>query len=149
MSGGVVCVDASVAVKWLIPERDSDRAVALLTHSRTGAHQLVGPSHLIQEVTSAILKKMRLGEIEIEQARTLSVRAGELMVEIVSPPTLPLRAFEIAARFNLKWIYDAFYVALAEIVECELWTADERLHEIVSPAFPNVRLLTEYSAAAP
>jgi predicted nucleic acid-binding protein len=62
----------------------------------------------------------------------------------MSPPGLPRRAFEIAAQFQLKWIYDAFYVALAEIIGCELWTADEALHQAVRDAHANVRLLSDY-----
>jgi predicted nucleic acid-binding protein len=60
------------------------------------------------------------------------------------PPDLPLRAFDIAAQFNLKWIYDAFYVALADMIGCDLWTADARLHEAVRGVHSNVRLLTNF-----
>lgn len=58
-------------------------------------------------------------------------------------PELPLRALEIAAQFNLKWIYDAFYVALADIVGCEMWTADATLYRTVHPAFSKIHLLSE------
>ena len=67
-----------------------------------------------------------------------------LPVERMSPPRLPVRAFEIAAQFQLKWIYDGFYVALAEIVGCDLWTADEALHSAVREVHTNVRLLAQY-----
>lgn len=63
----------------------------------------------------------------------------------MSPPGLPRRAMEIAAQFELKWIYDAFYVALAEIVACDLWTADEALHVAVGDVHANVRLLAHYA----
>ena len=67
----------------------------------------------------------------------------------MSPPGLHRCAFEIADQFRLKWIYDAFYVALAEIVGCDLWTADEVLHAAVSGAHANVRLLSEYPLTGP
>ena len=62
-------------------------------------------------------------------------------------PVRELCVGEIAAQFQLKWIYDAFYVALAEIVGCDLWTADEALHDAVREAHPNVRLLADYRLA--
>ncbi len=50
-------------------------------------------------------------------------------------------------RLNLKWIYDAFYLALAKMLVCELWTAAARLHRDVRVSAPNVRLLSEYRMA--
>ena len=69
---------------------------------------------------------------------------GRLSVDSVAPRMLGVRALEIAAQFELKWIYDAFYVALAEIVGCDLWTADEALHRAVRDVHANVRLLADY-----
>jgi predicted nucleic acid-binding protein len=148
LSDGFLCVDASVAVKWLIRERHSDRALALLSNALLYDQRLVSPSHFVPEITSAIFKRARSGEIAGEHARQVAISTGQLAVQTVAPPTLPLRAFEIATQFNLKWIYDAFYVALAEIVGCDLWTADEKLHESVNDAFPNVRLLAHYHATS-
>lgn len=70
-----------------------------------------------------------------------------LPLSAVFPARLPERAFAIASSFAWKWVYDAFYVALAEIVGCELWTADAQLHRDVRDGHPNVRLLSEYEVA--
>ena len=37
------------------------------------------------------------------------------------------RAWEIATDFGFATVYDATYLALAELRGCEFWTADERL----------------------
>ena len=37
------------------------------------------------------------------------------------------RAWEIATDFGFATVYDATYLALAELQGCEFWTADERL----------------------
>lgn len=79
-----------------------------------------------------------------EAAAALTV-IRELRLMAVLPPRLPQLAFEIAVQFELKWVYDAFYVALAEIVGCELWTADAQLHRAVRAQHRNVRLLSEYT----
>jgi predicted nucleic acid-binding protein len=106
--------------------------------------RILAPALLVSEVTSAIYKKWQAGQMRSELGRLLTAAAGQLSVDVLSPPRLPLRAFEIAAQFNLKWIYDAFYVALAEIVGCDLWTADEALYDTVRGTHANVRLLAEY-----
>jgi predicted nucleic acid-binding protein len=97
-------------------------------------------------MSSAVYKRHRAGELPASDAHSLLDQAIRLPIRLVSPPGLPRRAFEIATEFRMKWIYDAFYVALAEIIGCDLWTADERLHEMVHDAYPNVRLLTEFEA---
>ena len=42
---------------------------------------------------------------------------------------------------NRAAAYDSFYLALAEGLDCELWTADERLHNAAGVAW--VKLLEE------
>jgi predicted nucleic acid-binding protein len=83
----------------------------------------------------------------LEDALRLMDDVQALPILAMSPPGLHRRAFEIAGQFQVKWIYDAFYVALAEIVGCDLWTADAQLHRDVHAGYPNVRLLSEYPLA--
>jgi predicted nucleic acid-binding protein len=42
------------------------------------------------------------------------------------------RAWEIATAFGFATVYDATYLALAELRGCEFWTADERLFNQVT-----------------
>lgn len=64
-------------------------------------------------------------------------------------PELVERAIEIAYATGQKATYDAFYVALAEMLGCELWTADERFWRAASPAIPFVRWLGEVVIVRP
>nr|MBC8254153.1 PIN domain nuclease [Ardenticatenia bacterium] len=43
-------------------------------------------------------------------------------------------------------VYDSTYLALADLLGCAFWTADERLHRVVQAELPWVRLLAEFSA---
>ena len=104
----------------------------------------VAPPHFLAETASAIYKRLQQGVIGLEAGVRLGDRVEDLGIASMSPPGLSRRAIEIAAQFELKWIYDAFYVALAEIVGCDLWTADEALHSAVRGAHTNVRLLADY-----
>jgi predicted nucleic acid-binding protein len=106
--------------------------------------RLTAPPLLLGEISSAVYKQYRGGAIDMDEAILSLKDFGRLSIDSIAPRTLSVRAFEIAAQFGLKWIYDAFYVALAEIIGCDLWTADEALHAAVRDAHTNVRLLSDY-----
>ena len=52
-------VDASVAVKWFLPEAQSDAARALLG----SGHDLIAPELVYAELGIALVKRVRKGEI--------------------------------------------------------------------------------------
>lgn len=106
--------------------------------------RLTAPPLLLGEVSSAVYKQHRSGAIDMDEAVLSLKDFSRLSIDSVAPRTLSVRAFEVAAQFQMKWVYDAFYVALAEIVGCDLWTADEALHAAVRDVHTNVRLLADY-----
>jgi predicted nucleic acid-binding protein len=53
---------------------------------------------------------------------------------------LHLRAWELASRLGLRTFYDASYLALAEMRNCDLWTANRRLYRTVKGKLDYVRL---------
>ena len=138
------CLDASVAAKTLLPEIDSDKAAELVETAGRNGVQLVAPPHFSIEVTSALYKRVQRGELTVAAAVDRSRMLELLPVHLLAPDGLRERALEIAAAANMKWVHDAFYVALAEIEQCELWTADEQLYAAVRAVHPNVRLLSAY-----
>jgi predicted nucleic acid-binding protein len=46
---------------------------------------------------------------------------------LLHPDGIEENAWELAKRWNLPTSYDAAYLALAEILDYEVWTADNRL----------------------
>jgi predicted nucleic acid-binding protein len=52
-------IDASVAIKWLVPETLAENAAALLDEN----NRLTAPDLLLIEFANIIWKKARLGEI--------------------------------------------------------------------------------------
>jgi predicted nucleic acid-binding protein len=58
------------------------------------------------------------------------------------------RGYELAEEFNRPTAYDAQYLALAERLSCDFWTADERMSNAVSGKFLSIRWLGNWKSAA-
>jgi predicted nucleic acid-binding protein len=117
-----IVVDASVAVKWVIPEELSDQAESL----RGRADRLLAPDLLLPEAANALWKKLLRREIttsEAAQAIDLLMASG-----LDLRPSGPLlgRALTLAQRLRHP-VYDCVYVALAQAEGATLVTADQRL----------------------
>jgi predicted nucleic acid-binding protein len=55
------------------------------------------------------------------------------------------RAWEIAREFKFPTVYDATYLALADLGQCEFWTADEKLFKRVRDRLTFVQWLGNFS----
>ena len=55
------------------------------------------------------------------------------------------RGYELATQFNRPTAYDAQYLAVAERLQCEFWTVDERLYNAVKQALPWVKWLGNFA----
>lgn len=142
-----VVVDASLAVKWLVEEEYSDRATALTLLWGEQGIQPIGPSLLPFEVANALHRRVARGEMDAEAAGDLLQDMMAVGVALTETPGLHRRALELASQLRQGAVYDAHYLALAESLDCELWTADQRFYRAVSPSIGNVRWIGEFSAS--
>ncbi len=76
-----------------------------------------------------------------EEAHAALQAALAFDIHLYGDDRLHSRAFALAQRFSLPAAYDAHYLALAERLEAEFWTADERLVRKVEAQLPWVHLL--------
>ena len=134
----LIVVDASVAVKWFLPEEGEtlvSQAVALLDAYDDDQARFVVPDLFYVETASAIWKAVRAGRV----SRAFGDQALVLLMQREFPtvPTLKLldRAFQIAADYG-RTVYDSLYVALAVQTSAQLITADERLANALAARFP-------------
>jgi len=118
----VFVVDASVVVKWFVPEIHSEAARHLLTLP----HEYLAPDLLFAETANTIWKKIRRGELKLEEGRRLVADIGRIAVEAVACRALAEDAHALANATG-RTVYDALYVALAVRLETRLITADDRL----------------------
>jgi predicted nucleic acid-binding protein len=95
---------------------------------RNARRLLVAPELMAYELTTAMTKAVRFGQLPPAEARQSLLLAFEKGVQLVGFSTeLAEMAFLWTLRLGRAAAYDSFYLALAEQLGCELWTADERL----------------------
>lgn len=128
----VFVVDASVVVKWFVPEIHSDKARRLLA----APHEYVAPDLLFAETANTIWKKVRRKELTAEQGQRLVADIGRIAVETVSCRSLAEDAHALA-NATARTVYDCMYVALAVRLKTRTITADETL-EAALRRFPAV-----------
>ena len=119
-------IDASVLIKFYVPEVLFDRAERLLAKVEKGDIELSAPDLIYPEVGNILWKKQRLKEInhsEVEEI-TDAILSFPLKIE-ASKPLLPL-ALDIAIACGIT-VYDAIYVSLAKVYETAMMTADRKL----------------------
>ena len=137
-------VDASFTLRMILPgpRRDAFRSQMELWLQEE--YTLHAPTLWVYEMTSALCKAAYFDLLTAEEAeRSLSV-LQDLAIELVPPDAQGLqnrRAFMWTRRLNRAAAYDSFYLALAEGLQCELWTADRRLCNAVD--LPWVRSVEE------
>lgn len=116
-----VVVDASVAVKWVLPEADLGPAVALREMDA-----LIAPSLVIAEIGNALWKSVLRGDVDNSDASAaLRIAVGHFDW-IVSIDQLAGRALGLAVDLRHP-IYDCLYLALAERERVPIVSADARL----------------------
>lgn len=115
-------VDASVVIKWFVPEIHGDAARRLLSVP----HEYFSPDLLFSEVGNTIWKKVRRGELTVAQGEGLVADISTIAVETVPTRDLLVDAYALAVSSGVT-VYDAMYLALAVRLETEMITADDRL----------------------
>ena len=137
-----VVVDVSLALKWVVPEDDSEIAQAVRFRWQSSGESPVRPPIFRSEVTNALYQLVRKGGLRVEDAAE-ALSALLPAVAIVEPAGLYDAALTIADELGVGATYDALYMALAESEDFELWTADRSLVRAAQPRFPRVRWIGE------
>ena len=140
----MICVDASVAVKWLLREERSDQAYALYYAAVLDNEPIVAPPLLPLEITNVLRHRMRAeGGPSLVQATALLDTFLAFAIDYHNPPGLHQRALALADAHGLPAAYDAHYLALAEHLGCDFWTDDRRLLRQVGENLAFVRSLAD------
>ena len=121
-----VVVDSNLAVFSVLKTPHSPAAERAMQYLSLLGADLFAPGLWWFEVTSVIHRYRFAGEIKDSTAYSaLEILTSELGVQVVKVPVRS--AFDWATRLHQKAAYDGFYLAAAEQLEAEFWTADQAL----------------------
>lgn len=117
-----IVVDASVALKWYLSEPDSEAALALLDSH----HRMIAPDLIVAELCNAAWRLIRRRQMLVGQMQIVANGAPRAFARLHDLGSLAPRAGGIALAINHP-AYDCFYLALSEVQDVPLVTADRKL----------------------
>jgi predicted nucleic acid-binding protein len=117
-----VVVHASVALKWYVSEDGSEAALALLESDE----RLIAPDLVVAELCNGAWRLIRRGELHRDQLAIIARGVQDAFSMLHGSASLAARAGAIALDLDHP-VYDCFYLALSEIEDAPLVSADQRL----------------------
>lgn len=138
-----VVVDASVAIKWLNPHESlADKAHLIRDDYEQGRISLLVPSFWEYEVVNGINKAVARGHLSEEEGHEAVALVLALHAEKAFLPSAQ-ESYQLARKYQ-RSVYDSWYVHLAETMDCEFWTADQKLYNALKNLAPWVKWLADY-----
>jgi predicted nucleic acid-binding protein len=114
-------IDASVAIKLVVPEEHSIQAVSLRSKYR-----LAAPDILFSECANTLWKKVRRGELsDIDACEAMDILT-KMDLDVLPCRDLSQEALLVSLRLDHP-AYDCIYLCAALRLETVVMTADERL----------------------
>lgn len=133
----MIVVDASISLKWFLPEVNTAEALALLR----GGLKLVAPEIIKYEVISGLVRRVRQDQLAASEANEsvedwLDALSNET-VHLIIDDRLLVEAAQIACDIKHP-LCDCLYLALARRLEAPFVTADRTLMQRASTVLPDV-----------
>lgn len=139
--------DSGIFIAAVLQEPYRKQAIALINEWATQNIQIVAPVLFRYEVTAVIRKNIYRGILPPALATDVRANLQSLTanIEFMIDDRLLERGYELAEQFNRPTAYDSQYLAVAERLGCEFWTADERLFNAVAQDLNWVRWVGNYA----
>jgi len=129
----LLVIDASLALKLILPNPLQAHLETLVMEWKGEGCELYAPTLWLYEITSALCKAVHFGALTVEEAQRALTLAQSLSVQLIPPDDAQaLLAFDWTVNLDRAAAYDRFYLALAEALRGELWTADRKLYNAVA-----------------
>ncbi len=117
-------IDASVAIKWYVPEIYEQEATRL----QKSGDDLHAPELILPEFGNIVWKKVARGEITEKEGQRIVSEFSKTNLILHSHSQIIKSAFTGATMTN-QTVYDWTYLALALSLGCQFVTADERFYK--------------------
>lgn len=148
-----VVIDTSVLLAFYLPaEPYKAQALALLGEATAGQVKFVVPTlthYEVLNVLSRALRGLRPGqELSHEDVKEILKAIEGLKLEEHDVKGLEERILEIASQHR-RSAYDAAYLALAERLDADFLTGDQRFYNALKAQFERVKYLGNYPHSGP
>ena len=143
MMSSLVCVDASIVIRMLVPGPYSQNALALLAVWSKEQTSLIAPALLAFEVASVLRLYVHQKELTTEEGEAALEQFMQMGIRLSHRRGIFPLAWELVQQFNRPRAYDTSYLALAQMNDCEFWTADKKLYNVVNQELPWARWVAE------
>lgn len=139
-----VCVDASFALKLVLPEDYSDKAHLIWSQWVNKRADIYAPYLLMYETQSVIRNKVYHEQLTLDEGTMASEVLREQEIIFYHSLMTEKLAWDFAKEYNRPTLYDTFYLAVAKELKTELWTADKRLCNSLNNEISWVRYVFDY-----
>lgn len=119
-------VDASVGIKWFVPETHEVAALRLLEHGV----ELHAPDLIYAEIGNILWKKWCKGEIDADDIAPLIGDFKAVRITVHRTEELMENAWKIARQYKRSF-YDSLYLSLAKHAGSKMVTADLKLYNVL------------------
>jgi len=136
-----ICMDANFAVRLVNSQSETDPWIVLWEEWQAAAKQIIAPTLFYYEITNAIYRMGRAGQLQEDEVQTALEDVFNLRISIKSDLQLHLQAVALAQQFDLPAAYDAHYLALAQDYRAIFYTGDKRLFNQVHSQFSDIVLV--------
>jgi predicted nucleic acid-binding protein len=119
-------LDASVAVKWFMNEKDTDKALLLREAHIARTLDLIAPDLIVYEVINTLCQYPKIDD-KLLDGNIRSFFGMEL--DLIPPSSEPTTTIGLEAKHLRLSAYDSAYLSLAEFIGTYLVTADEKFHK--------------------
>ena len=138
-------VDAGVLLASVLPNEPLSRQADALLQSWSETEVMpAAPVLLHYEIAAVIRKYVHRGVLTADEGRQACDLLLAYPVRLLVSEALVRRGYELASHFGLSAAYDAQYLAVADHLQCDLWTADRRLFSVIQHELPRVHWLGAY-----
>lgn len=117
-------LDASIIIKWFIPEIYWEQAAFLQNYPDSSLH---APDFAQLECTSILSKKVRRKELQLNEVNQVQELLLQMPVQMYPWQDLLLEAGQVAHE-TYRSVYDCLYLVLAKQLKGRMVTADKKLY---------------------
>ncbi|RLD95348.1 MAG: hypothetical protein DRI93_02705 [Aquificota bacterium] len=139
MPSSVVCVDASFILRLLIGGPGEEKAAEVWKEWE--GTQIIAPGLIFYEIGNALHRLVLHGTLSPKGAEEFMNTALNLGIKTYHEDWLFPTAMQLARKLKLPALYYAYYLALAQATNTELWTADLKLYKKARKAVPLIKTL--------